>query len=99
MRYYSLITSHIARKSAISRLYNSGCPLDLIDDICGHVGDDIKSRYTLFDISTKLDYMNQLCPWYLIDQPLIDVKNDLIIENTKVDGVKFIPFVANRMVI
>ncbi|MEZ7821208.1 MAG: hypothetical protein QMB51_02770 [Patescibacteria group bacterium] len=96
---YSLVTSHIARKSAISRLYNLGCPLDLINDICGHVGDDIKSRYTLFNISTKLDYMNQLCPWYLIDQPLIDVKNDLIIENTKVDGVKFIPFVANRMVI
>ncbi|MDD3321126.1 MAG: hypothetical protein PHS59_06760 [Paludibacter sp.] len=71
----------------------------MINDICGHVGDDIKSRYAEFDLSAKLDYMNKLCPWYLIEQPLIDVKNDTIIENRIIDNKKFIPFVANRMVI
>lgn len=71
---YSLATSHTARKTAISRLYNAGCPLDMINDICGHVGDDIKSRHAEFDLSSKLEYMNQICPWYIIEQPLIDVK-------------------------
>ncbi|MDD3320080.1 MAG: tyrosine-type recombinase/integrase [Paludibacter sp.] len=96
---YSLVTSHTARKTSISRLYNAGCPLDMINDICGHVGDDIKSRYAEFDISAKLEYMNQLCPWYMVEQPLIDVKNDIIIESKIIDNKKFIPFVANRMVI
>lgn len=96
---YSLVTSHIARKTAISRLYNAGCPLDLINDICGHVGDTIKVRYAEFDLATKLDYMNKLCPWYLVEQPLFDVKNDTIVENKSVENKKFIPFVTNRMVI
>lgn len=96
---YSVATSHVARKTAISRLYNAGCPLDLINDICGHVGDSIKIRYTEFDIATKLEYMNKLCPWYLIQQPLIDTKNDTVIESKVFDNKKFIPFVANRMVI
>ena len=96
---YSVATSHVARKTAISRLYNAGCPLDLINDICGHVGDSIKIRYTEFDLATKLDYMNKLCSWYLVEQPLIDSKNDTIIENKVCDNMKFIPFVANRMVV
>lgn len=96
---YSLATSHTARKTAISRLYNAGCPLDMINDICGHVGDDIKSRYAEFDLSAKLEYMNQICPWYIVEQPLIDVKNNAIVENMKIENKKFIPFVANRMVI
>lgn len=71
----------------------------MINDICGHVGDCIKIRYTEFDLATKLEYMNKLCPWYLVEQPLIDVKNNAIVENKTNDNTKFIPFVANRMVI
>lgn len=71
----------------------------MINDICGHVGDGIKSRYAEFDLTTKFEYMNQICPWIIIEQPLIDVKNDTIIENKKIDNKKFIPFVSNRMVI
>ena len=52
-----------------------------------------------FDIRTKLDYMNKLCTWHVQEQPLIVVKNDTIVENKVVDNKKFIPFVANRMVI
>ena len=96
---YSLATSHIARKTAISRLYNLGCPLDLINDICGHVGDSIKTRYTEFDLVSKLDFMNQICPWYIIEQPLIDVRNNTIIESRKVENSKFIPFTPLKEVI
>lgn len=94
---FEVATSHIARKTAISRLYNLGCPMDMINDICGHVGDNIKSRYTDFELSSKIDYMNLTCPWYLIEQPLVDVRNNAVIEPAKVENSKFIPFVKGMV--
>jgi hypothetical protein len=61
------------------------------------VGYDIKSRYTEFDLSSKLDYMNQICPWYLVEQPLIDIRNNTVIEPVKVEDSKFIPFVMGMV--
>lgn len=94
---YRYATSHIARKTAITRLYNLGCPTDLINDICGHVGDKVKSRYTEFDLSTKLDYLNQICPWYQVDQPLIDVTNNVIIQQEQTKRCRIIPLGAASM--
>jgi hypothetical protein len=71
--------------------------MDMINDICGHVGDNIKSRYTDFELSSKIDYMNLICPWYLIEQPLVDVRNNAVIEPAKVENSKFIPFVKGMV--
>lgn len=81
---HTFVSSNTARKTAISRLYNLGCPLDMINDMCGHVGDDIKTRYAEFDLSSKLEFLNKICPWYTREQPLFDVQNNNIIDpNTK----------------
>ena len=56
------------------------------------MGDKVKSRYTEFDLSSKLDYLNQICPWYKVDQPLIDVANNLIIEQEQTKRCRIVPF-------
>lgn len=95
---YQVVTSNTARKTAISRLYNLGCPLDMINDMCGHMGDEIKSRYAEFDLSSKLEFLNKICPWYNQDQSLFDVQNNTIVESIS-ENPKHIVFTHARLVV
>lgn len=91
-------SSHLSRRTTISFLHNKGCKTEMIDDISGHVNNTVESRYMIYDLSSKLEYLNQLCDW-VDEAEMFDPRKDLVFKVEPSEEYNLIPFIPMQQVI